>query len=484
MSAQTIAVLSQLLDVLQFIERELLLFACFWFVVGACDELVVDLIWLGLRLTGRTREARLPAGFAQRPLSGRIAVIVAAWQEAEVIGTTVAHALRAWPQADLRLYVGCYANDPATVQAVMAGAARDPRVRIVVNPRPGPSTKADCLNRIYRAIGEDEARGGAAFTGVLMHDAEDMVHPAALAAVDRALAEVDFVQLPVRPEPQAASPWVAGHYGDEFTESHAKSLVVRDVLGAGIPAAGVGCGFARGALARLAAARGAEGEAGPFAADCLTEDYELGLLVGRGGDRSRFLRLRDHDGTLVATRAYFPATVEDSVRQKARWIHGIALQGWDRLGWTARPVDLWMTLRDRRGPMMAVVLAVAYVLVAVEGLLALARQAGWQAAMPLSPLLGFLLALTLASALWRLVFRFAFTAGEYGIAEGGRAVPRVLVANYIAILAGRDAVAAYVRTLRGEGVRWDKTRHDRHPALAATGAPAGAASRAASGAAA
>ena len=35
--------------------------------------------------------------------------------------------------------------------------------------------------------------------------------------------------------------------------------------------------------------------------------------------------------------------------QKARWLHGIAFQGWERLGWWGRPVDLWMELRDRRG---------------------------------------------------------------------------------------------------------------------------------------
>ncbi len=71
----------------------------------------------------------------------------------------------------------------------------------------------------------------------------------------------------------------------------------------------------------------------PFAAECLTEDYELGLLVSRSGGSSRFLRVRDHLGELVATRAYFPGRLDDAVRQKARWIHGIALQGWDRLGW-------------------------------------------------------------------------------------------------------------------------------------------------------
>lgn len=203
------------------------------------------------------------------------------------------------------------------------------------------------------------------------------MHPAELVVIDGELAKADFVQLPVRPEPQPASPWIAGHYTDEFTESHGKAMIVRDALGTAIPAAGVACGFARATLGRLAALRRAEGGAGPFAAECLTEDYELGVLVYRGGGRSRFLRLRDADGDLVATRAYFPATLDAAVRQKSRWMHGIALQSWDRLGWSRHPLDRWMALRDRYGPMTAGVLAAAFLLLAIELVLGVFRLSGW-----------------------------------------------------------------------------------------------------------
>lgn len=40
---------------LELVQRELLLFAAAWFVLGALDEVVVDLTWLGLRLRGRGR---------------------------------------------------------------------------------------------------------------------------------------------------------------------------------------------------------------------------------------------------------------------------------------------------------------------------------------------------------------------------------------------------------------------------------------------
>ncbi|MCB2075031.1 MAG: glycosyl transferase family protein [Novosphingobium sp.] len=460
--------LSQLLDVLQRVEHELLLFAAFWFVIGAVDELAVDCGWLWLRMTGRATEGRLPRGYELRPLDGRVAVLVPAWHEADVIGELVAHTLKVWPHDGLALYVGCYCNDPKTLASAMAGAGGDPRVRLVVHDRAGPTTKADCLNRLYRALIADEVRRGISYTSVVLHDAEDMVHPAALPVIDRVLEEVDFVQLPVRPEPQTASQWIAGHYSDEFTEAHAKSLVVRDVLGAAIPAAGVGCGFARAALDKLAQERRANGEDGPFSSECLTEDYELGLLVSREGARGRFVRVRDSLGELVATRAFFPATLDEAVRQKARWIHGISLQGWDRLGWGGRPVDVWMALRDRRGPLTAVVLAAAYSLLVVEAVLATARLAGWQETVSVSPALKAMLAITLASFVWRAAWRFGFTAYEYGIVEGLRSLLRIPVANIIAIMAGRRALFAYVRTLRGADVSWDKTTHRSHPASFAT----------------
>ena len=449
---------------LQIVEHELLLFAAFWFVIGLADELAIDLSFIWLKLGRGLRTAHLPVGYGTAPLAGRAAVLIPAWQEARVIATTLAHALAAWPQAELRIYVGCYRNDVTTIAAAIAGAGSDPRVRVVIHDRIGPTTKADCLNRLYAALGVDEARSGEEFRSIVLHDAEDMVHPAALSAIDTALFAVDFVQLPVRPEPQPGSRWIAGHYADEFTEAHAKLLVVRDAIGAGLPAAGVGCGFARRALAALAARRIGDGEAGPFAAECLSEDYELGLLVSQHGRRSSFLRLRDASGQLVSTRSFFPSELGQAVRQKTRWIHGIAFQSWDRMGWSGGPVDLWMALRDRRGPLTALVLAAAYLLLVIDAVLLGAYLAGWQTAYALSPVVKFMLLLSFGGFVWRAGMRFGFTSREYGLAEGLRAVLRIPVSNIIAIMAGRRALMAYFRTLCGGQLIWDKTVHLAHPA--------------------
>lgn len=451
---------------LQLVEHELLLFALFWFLVGAVDELAVDLVWAWLRATGRARTEQLADAAVTAPLPGPVALFVPAWREAEVIGWMISHTLRAWPQAELAVYVGCYANDAATVEAAIAGTGGDTRVRLVIVDRPGPTTKADCLNRLHAALVADERRSGRRFRGVILHDAEDMVHPAGLGLISRAFDDVHFVQLPVRPEPQRHSRWVAGHYSDEFVESHAKALVVRDALGAAIPAAGVGCGFRRDVLDTLVRLRGAAGVEGPFAAECLTEDYELGWLIARSGGRSRFLRVRDAAGELVATRACFPATISAAVRQKTRWIHGIAFQSWDRLGWSRRPVDIWMALRDRRGPLTALVLVVAYLLVAIWTVLALARAAGWQHGIEPSPHWQPMLWASFVALVWRTAMRMAFTAWEYGPIDGLRAALRIPIANAIAILASRRAVTAYMRSLRGRPLVWDKTAHTRHPAQA------------------
>ncbi|MEY4239609.1 MAG: hypothetical protein RL339_2210, partial [Pseudomonadota bacterium] len=419
------------LEALLLAERELLLFAGFWIAVGLIDELAIDLAWIWLKLTGRERTRTLPSGFGAAPLAGPLAVFIPAYRESAVIGVTIRHLLQTWPQEALRLYVGCYRNDPATMAAAVAATGGDPRLRLVLLDAAGPTPKAHCLNRLSAALQADEARGARRFRGVILHDAEDMVHPAALQAIDAALAAVDFVQLPVRPVMIDGNRWIAGHYADEFTESHAKAMVVRNALGVSLPAAGVGCGLSRAALDRLVEEQRAQGQAGPFSPEALTEDYELGLTLSKGGRGSAFLRLRATDGSLVATASCFPATLAAAVRQKTRWIHGIAFQGWDRLGWSTSPLEIWMALRDRRGPLTALVLAAAYALLALDALLVLAELADLVPNLPLTPAHRLLLALGLVGLAWRVLFKLLFVGREYGWAEGLRAVLRIPVANVI-----------------------------------------------------
>ncbi len=320
----------------------------------------------------------------------------------------------------------------------------DQRLRIVILDRPGPTTRPIVSTAYMRAMEQDERRSDSEFGFVVLHDAEDMVDPAALNIFDLAMEHAEFVQLPVLPEPHVKSRWIASHYCEEFAEAHGKAMVVRDALSAGLPAAGVGCAFERGMLARLAAEHPVNG--GPFSPESLTEDYELGLRIKALGGDSAFVRVRDEAGRLVATRAFFPDGLRSAVRQKTRWIHGIAFQSWERLGWSFRPIEFWMRARDRRGPITAICARLRLFVAGDRGDFGCAELAGYERPWKPDPLLQALIAANLASFALRIAMRFAFTTREYGVREGLRAVLRIPVANVIAIMAGRRAFTAYLLT--------------------------------------
>ena len=434
--------------------REIGLFAAAGFLVLGLGDLLVDAIWIGLKLRRLFgRESRPDFALATDADTSGLAVFVPAWHEDVVIGPMLRHALERWGAGEYRIYVGCYPNDPATIAAVRA--VGDPRVRLVVGGTHGPTTKADNLNRMWRAMLADEVARGREFDGVVLHDAEDVVHSAELRLFASLLPHNDLVQLPVVPLIDRKHPWVSGHYADEFAESHSKELVVRQVLGAALPLAGVGCAISRAALQRLADVQGA-----PFDADSLTEDYEIGLKLHALGRRAAFVRLAaSQGGAVIASRGHFPSTIAQAVRQKSRWIAGISLTGWDRLGWTGGWAERWMRLRDRQAPLAALLLCIAYlVLLTGAPLAGLATLTGHPVRL-LTPTLAWLsLAATLV-LLWRLAMRFAFATRVYGWRQGLLAVPRIVTSNAIAMLAAREAVGRYLEARRTGAARWEKTAH-------------------------
>ena len=433
--------------VVAFVMRELGMFAAAGFLVLGTSDLAVDLLWLRRAL--RRREEPCSAAELRPARPGRLAVFVPAWDEAAVIGAMLGHAQRAFGAADYRLYVGCYPNDPATIAA--ARAAAGPRLRLVVGPAPGPTCKADCLNRLWERMIEDEAADGIRFKAVILHDAEDVVHSAELGLFDALLERFDLVQVPVVPLMDPKSRFIGGHYCDEFVEAHGKELVVRAALGGGLPCAGVGCAIGRAALAALAASRGV-----PFDPDSLTEDYELGLRLKTMGRSAAFVRLAAGPGRpVVATRAYFPATLEAAVAQKSRWMTGIALAGWDRLGWSGGLAERWMRLRDRQSPLAALILGAAYLSLLLWASLLLAGLA----MPPFSPAFRLLAAITSLLLLWRLAMRFGFVAHAFGWREGLRSLPRAVTSNIIAMMAARRALGRYLGLRRTGAAAWGKTAH-------------------------
>ena len=450
-----------ILSAMDAVARETTLFAAIWFIIGGLDDLLVDVIFgcrlLVIRVFNRTHVC--PLDLQQESVrSARIAVFVAAWDESAVIERMLRATLSRFDYSNDYLYVGCYPNDPATIAAVQGVMLSDTRVRMVVGPAPGPTTKADCLNAIWHAMREDEVRDGTSFSAVMLHDAEDVVHPRELQVVAGLLDRYAAVQIPVLPLRHPSSLFVSGHYLDEFAEAHGKQLLVRQAIGAGLPLAGVGCAIRRDFIDAIAEARSGV----PFDASSLTEDYELGLTIGAMGGRTILARTTDPvSGEAVAVRAYFPHQVHAAVRQKARWMTGIALAGWDRTGW-ARPLrfgDHWMRVRDRRATLAIAVLVVAYCALVFWGASWAGHAIFGGSATGIPAALRWILFFNAGLLAWRTTIRAIFVYRAHGWQEALLSVPRTLVANYISLLAARRALFLYLGILAGAAPRWDKTAH-------------------------
>ncbi|MCY7271209.1 MAG: glycosyl transferase family protein [Sphingomonas bacterium] len=443
--------------ILSDLASELALFAAAGFLLFALDDLAVDLIYFARRgwraLTIYSRYPRAFAGSLPAPANpGRIAVFIPAWDESAVIADMLRATLKRWGDGDFRLFVGYYANDPLTEAAI--GQVVDPRIEAVLVEDHGPTTKADCLNQLYDALVAIECRESWTAKAVVLHDAEDLVHPLEIRLFDVLTEKAALVQLPVIPLLDPESRWIGGHYCDEFAESHGKELVVREAVGASIPLAGVGCAMARDAIARLAADNGGR----PFAAQCMTEDYELGLRIGAFADKTMFVRIPAVAGSrsVVSSRGHFPGTLDAAVRQKARWIGGIALAGWERLGWRGGIGERWMRMRDRRGPLAALLLVAGYAAILLWAQLWIATKLGAPVMLAASPVLIVLLKVNAVLLAWRVLVRAGFVTATYGIGQGLLSIPRLAVGNLISILAVKRAIGIHAS---GGPKQWEKTRH-------------------------
>ena len=210
---------------------------------------------------------------------------------------------------------------------------RFPQVQRVEVPHPGPTCKADCLNSVVAAIFEYEKESGTEFAGVALHDSEDVLHPLELKFFNYLLPRKDMIQLPVASLERDWYELVAGTYMDEFAESHAKEMVVRESVSGMVPSAGVGTCFSRKALAALVGATHNK----PFNVDSLTEDYDVGMRLAGLGMKSIFgvfpvtFRVRrtawGSRGKArellvdlpLCVREYFPDNFRLAYRQKSSW---------------------------------------------------------------------------------------------------------------------------------------------------------------------
>lgn len=439
--------------------RELAMFSALGFVVFAVDEFIVDALWLGRSLRRRVMFCGRHTPATAETLTaahspGKFAIFVPAWDESLVISAMLSNTVQAYSGQSCDVFVGCYPNDPATADAVASLAYQS--VHLITCENPGPTTKADCLNQLWLAMLKHEEQFGFHYKGVVLHDSEDVVSPRELPIFDVMLERFDLVQLPVIPLVDPTSRFVSGHYCDEFAEAHGKTLIVRELAGAAIPSAGVGCGIRRSILHELAQQRGGL----PFDVSSLTEDYELGLAISGMGKRTVFVCLpTEAPPGIVGTSAHFPATIDDAVRQKARWMVGIALAGWDRLGWRGGVGERWMRWRDRRALLAAILLLSGYAALVLFVLLGFLSTFVGVPIVVTTPLLTLLLKLNGVALAWRIAVRCYLVGRIYGGVEALLSIIRMPIANMIAIMAARRAVSKYWTMSRSGKVIWDKTAH-------------------------
>lgn len=441
-----------------------------WIVVSGLDDLVLVVCavagWVRSLLRPVRPRAPEPAAGAEK----RIAILIPLWREHEVIGRMVEHNLASIRYRNYDFFIGVYPNDEATFDAVRDLEARFANVRIAVCPHDGPTSKADCLNWIYERLRRHEQESSQRYDVLVTHDAEDVIHPESLAWINHYTDTFDMVQVPVLPLPTPFWELTHGVYCDEFAEYQTKDLPVRQALGGFIPSNGVGTGYTRRAVEMLA--QGSPGRL--FEPGSLTEDYDNGLRLKLLSCRQMFFASTQVSRRPAATREYFPRRAGEAVRQRTRWVLGIALQSWERYGWRGGWRQVYWLWRDRKGlagNLITVLSNLVFLWGALTWISSRLTGARWfvPAAVPvwLEPLAGFALVLPLLHMGVRAVCAGRFYGWKFALG-----VPlRTVWANWLNCAATICALARYTAARLGKRpLVWIKTEHD-YPACPAIGGP-------------
>ncbi|MEN5236684.1 MULTISPECIES: cyclic di-3',5'-guanylate-activated glycosyltransferase NfrB [Pseudomonas] len=463
-----------------------IILATLMFLLGL-DDLFIDLCYWGRTLIRRFRiydkhdkadEKRL-FEMPEKPL----AIMVPAWNEVGVVGEMARLAASTIDYENYQIFVGTYPNDPQTQADVDAVCLHYPNVHKVVCARPGPTSKADCLNNIIDAILRFQQDARIEFAGFILHDAEDVISPMELRLFNYLLPNKDMIQIPVYPYAPEWKGFTAGHYVDEFAENHGKDVIVREALTGQVPSAGVGTCFSRRAISALLE----DGDGIAFDVQSLTEDYDIGFRLKQKGMKCIFARYSITDPALalkqewrpgmsrafaqvICVREHFPRDWQHAIRQKSRWIVGIVFQGTSNLGWSRTGALNYFLWRDRRG-------LFAYLLSFLVNLLLLVLLAMWlvtviapeswrfMSILSDSKLLSLLLWLNGLLLVNRLFQRFWFVTRYYGIFEGLLSAPRMMWSNFVNFFANLRALRQVMEMGDSRRVAWDKTTHE-FPALA------------------
>jgi adsorption protein B len=442
-----------------------------WVFASSLDDVILDASYLWLWLRSRGSNAADSCAPPAVDPKARIAILIPCWDEADVIEDMIERNVAAIDYSNYEVWLGVYPNDEATRHRAAACSTRLPNVRYVVCPHDGPTTKADCLNAIYEGIRRYEQEAGKRYDVFLQHDAEDVIHTDSLRCIASAIQRFDMVQIPVFPLPLGPAALTHGTYGDFFAEFHLKELRQRAAFGGFVPSAGVGTAYRSDALDALWEHNGGR----LFDEESLTEDYAIGLQLHALGRSQTFLHVTPRGWAggradaarrlPVATRAYFPKRVWQAIRQRSRWVTGIALQSWQKFGWRAGPGQLYWLWRDRKGLVGHPASLLANVVFAYGAMRWLwAEQAGatwYLGGLPAAqPALLVLLFANAGMIVWRQLVRGVFVGKVYGWKQALTVPIRAPWANAIDCCATLSALCTFLLArVRKTKLSWVKTAH-------------------------
>ncbi len=431
-----------------------------WVCISGLDDAFLDLQFAWRWLRGKLNAPVWPRS-GPRP-SVRTALLIPCWNEEGVLEGMLERNSGSIRDPRCDIWVGLYPNDRDSIAAFDRARAYLPRIHKAVGPHAGPTTKADNLNAVWARILAYERLAGRDYDAVLLHDAEDVVHPLESEVAACALERCDMAQFPVLPIETPLRDWTHGVYCDEFAESHIKDLRLRAAMGGFIPSAGVGTALRREVLDRLRIERGDE----LLNPRCLTEDYFLGLDIHAMGFRQDFPVLRDpDDGELIATRAYFPRSFLAAVRQRTRWIIGNNLQSWERFGWRVGRRQIYWLWRDRKGLLnhgVSLLTNLCFFYSAASWSAARSSGNEWLLgdALGASPTLVALLWVNALLLVWRGAVRIACCRQVYGWRHSLTAPLRAPWANLINFCATTRALTMFLAAKRRKRrLNWSKTAH-------------------------
>ena len=423
-------------------------------LLSGVDDLVPALLCLWARVRSREGdETESPI-----PFERRTAIFVPCWHEAGVIGDMVRHNLAAIRYRNYDFFLGVYPNDERTVHAAAQLAAGLRNVHVAECPHPGPTSKADCLNWVYQRMLLFEENHGVRFETVAVHDAEDLIHPDALALINKQRSRFDMVQVPVLPLPTPVGELTHGIYCEDFAEYQSIDMRARQISGSFIPSNGVGTGYSREALEAMAGANSNR----VFEPTSLTEDYESGIRIHALGFRQCFCPLTNKESGFIATREYFPRNLRSAVRQRTRWVMGIALQSWERNRWRGSALTRYWFWRDRKGVItnpIGLATNVFFIAGLLTWLWSSAHHTEW-VLQARSRIVNQLCAATFVLQCVRLAVRMECVRRVFGVHFAAFVPLRAFHANLLNTLATVEAVRRYASAkLRGEPLVWLKTEH-------------------------